>query len=179
MAYVCVGHCAVEIRERSTTDLDELVTVAARVHNVDNYPIFLPGDDLVRFLRSPTPMAAWVALRGGQLIGHVALNDSTSRPVMQLVEDRSPTLPAVYVARLLVEPDSRRLGVGWRLLEHARRAAIDLGRSPFLDVVDTTTGAAAISLYRNAGWEEIGRVSFDLVGDAFEELVFCGPLDLV
>ena len=176
VGYMCVRHCAVEIRERSAADLDDLVAVAARVHKVDNYPIFLPGGDLVRFLRNPTPLAAWVALRGGQLIGHVALNDTTSRPVMQVVEDRRPTLPAAYVARLLVDPSSRGDGVGWRLLERARRAAIEVGRSPFLDVVDTATAASAISLYRKAGWEEIGRVSFDLVGDEIEELVFCGPL---
>jgi len=166
----------VEIRERRDEDLDDLVAIAAQVHEVDNYPMYLPGGDLRRFLTRPTPMAAWVAVRSNELVGHVALNDTTSRPVMQLVEDRRPMMLAAYVARLLVEPSSRGNGVGRRLLDHARRAAIEAARSPFLDVVDTPTSSSAISLYRHAGWSEIGRVRFDLVGDEIEELVFCGPL---
>ncbi len=41
-----------------------------------------------------------------------------------------------------------------------------------LDVVDTPTAAAAISLYRREGWKEVGRVRFSADVD---ELVFCGP----
>jgi len=167
----------VEIRERRNEDLAELVAVAAQVQRVDNYPMFLPGGDLERFLTRPTPIAAWVAIRDHKIVGHVALNDSTSPPVMQLVEDRRPMNPPAYVARLLVAPSSRGDGVGRRLLEHARRAAVKAACSPFLDVVHTPSAASAISLYRHAGWEEIGRVSFDLVDDEIQELVFCGPLD--
>lgn len=170
----CVKLCAVEIRERCDDDLDGMVAVAARVREVDSYPIFLPGGDFVSFLTRPTPIAAWVAIRDDELIGHVALNDTTSQPVMHLVESRAPMKPAAYVARLLVDPRSRGDGVGGRLLERARRAAIEAVRSPFLDVVDTPASASAISLYRRAGWDEIGRVSFDLVGNEIEELVFCG-----
>jgi GNAT superfamily N-acetyltransferase len=165
---------AVEIRQRREDDLGDLVDVAARVHQVDDYPMFLPDGDLVRFLTRPTPIVAWVAVRGARIVGHVALHDTTSRPVMELVEDRAPTSTAAYVARQLVDPSSRGRGVGRRLLEHARRAAVEKGRSPFLDVVDTPTAAAAISLYRHAGWEEIGRVRFELVGEEVDELVFRG-----
>jgi GNAT superfamily N-acetyltransferase len=165
-----------EIRERRDDDLGDLVDVAARVRALDNYPMFLPDGDFVRFLTRPTPIASWVAVCADQLVGHVALNDTTSRPVMQLVDARRPRLRAAYIARLLVDPRARRSGVGALLLEHARQAAIEAERSPFLDVVDTPTAAAAISLYRDAGWDEIGRVNFDLVGDEIEELVFRGPL---
>lgn len=166
----------VEIRDRREDDLEELVCLAARVHEADNYPIFLPGGDYARFLTRPRPLAAWVAVREGELVGHVALNDATSRPVMNLVEVRGTPLPAVYVARLLVDPRSRRRGVGRQLLEHARHAAIEAGRAPYLDVVDAPTASPAISLYRDAGWEEVGRVSFELIGDEIEEVVFGGPL---
>lgn len=167
---------AVEIRERRNDDVDQLVLVAARVHEVDNYPMHLPGGDFARFLTRPIPIAAWVAVRGEQIVGHVALNDETSRPVMQLVDELAPALPAAYVARLLVDPADRRSGVGRRLLEHARRAAVESRRSPFLDVVDTPTAVSAMALYRQAGWSEVGRVSFNLVGGEVAELVFRGPL---
>lgn len=166
---------AVEIRKRRDDDIDQLVRLAARVHEVDNYPMYLPGGDFASFLTHPKPSAAWVAVHGERIVGHVALNDETSRPVMQLVGNLAHTRPATYLARLLVDPDDRRAGVGRRLLEHAHRAAVDSGRSVFLDVVDTPTAGPAIALYRRAGWSEIGRVSFDLAGDEIEELVFLGP----
>ncbi|HSH60008.1 MAG TPA: GNAT family N-acetyltransferase [Acidimicrobiales bacterium] len=164
------------IRDRRDDDLEELVAVAARVHEADQYPIFLPDGDLKRFLTRPKPLAAWVAVRNERLIGHVALNAETSRPVMQLVAALKPKRSAVYVARLLVDGSARREGVGRMLLEHARQAAVDSGHLPVLDVVDTPAAAAAISLYRRDGWEEVGRVSFELVDTEVDELVFRGPL---
>jgi GNAT superfamily N-acetyltransferase len=152
-----------EIRERVDVDLDQLVAVAGRVHEADRYPIFLPDDDFYKFLTRPEPAAAWVAIRDGSVVGHVALNAETSGPVMQLVAALDSKRPALYVARLLVDPSARRAGIGKMLLEQARRAAVDSGHVPVLDVVDTPTAAAAISLYRSNGWEEVGRVSFELV----------------
>ena len=88
----------------------------------------------------------------------------------------NPARRPVYVARLLVDPTSRRNGVGRLLLEHARMAALAAVRSPFLDVVDTPTGAAAISLYRDAGWDEIGRVRFRSSETRWStNSIFCGP----
>jgi GNAT superfamily N-acetyltransferase len=165
-----------EVRERHDNDFDQLVAVAARVRAVDQYPIILPDGDFNRFLTRPKPLAAWVAVRDERLVGHVALNAETSRPVMELVAGLTTELPPVYVARLLVDPGARREGVGRTLLEHARRAAVDSGHSPLLDVVDTPDTTAAISLYRRDGWEEVGRVSFELVDQAIDELVFRGPL---
>jgi ribosomal protein S18 acetylase RimI-like enzyme len=167
----------VKIRQRRDDDLDELVVVADRVHASDRYPIFLPDGDLKQFLNEPTPLAAWVAVRVGRLVGHVALNETTSRPVMQLVDTQHLTRPAIYVARLLVDPGSRRCGIGRQLLEHARRAAVDAQRAPFLDIVDKLTAAPAIALYRRDGWEEIGRVRFELAGGELDELVFRGRFE--
>lgn len=165
-----------EIRERRDHDLDDLVAIAARVHASDGYPMFLPDGDFVRFLVRPSPLAAWVAVREQQLVGHVVLNDTATEQVMQLVAGDQPARPAVYVARLFVDPGARRLGVGRQLLEHARGVASDMGRAAHLDVVDTPGAAPAICLYRCDGWEEIGRVRFDLLGGGeIDELVFRAP----
>ncbi len=95
---------------------------------------------------------------------------------MQLVEDLvAPGPPAVFVARLLVDPGARRHGVGRRLLEQARRSALAGGYQPFLDVVNMRTAMAAMSLYRQDGWQEVGRVSFELVDQDINEVVFRGP----
>ncbi len=92
-----------EIRERRADDLDQLVAVASRVHEADGYPIFLPDGDFVRFLTRPKPTAAWVAVSDGTVVGHVALNPASSGPVMHLIAELESE-PAIYVARLLVDP---------------------------------------------------------------------------
>lgn len=164
-----------EIRERRDDDLDQLFTVAARVKAIDKYPVFLPDGNLARFLTRPTPVAAWVAVRADEVVGHVALNPETSILVMRLVADLMSERGAIYVSRFLVDPAVRRQGVGRRLLEKARRSALDHGHVPMLDVVDTPTAKAAISLYRREGWKEVGRVSFELKDTEIDELVFLGP----
>jgi GNAT superfamily N-acetyltransferase len=120
-------------------------------------------------------VAAWVAVREERIVGHVALNAETSRPVMALVAKLAPERPALFVARLLVEPEARREGVGRNLLEQARHAAVESGHCPMLDVVETPKAEAAISLYRGDGWEEVGRVPFGRSGAEVDELVFRGP----
>jgi GNAT superfamily N-acetyltransferase len=114
-----------EIGERVDVDLDQLVAVAGRVHEAGRYPIFLPDDDFHRFLTRPEPAAPLVAIRDGSVVGHIALNAETSGPVMQLVAALDSKRPALYVARLLVDPSARRAGIGKMLLEQARRAAVD------------------------------------------------------
>jgi len=161
-----------EIRERREADLDQLEEVARRVRAVDGYPIYLPDDDARRFLCRPQPIAAWVAVADGRVLGHVALNASTSEPVMAAVAAVDPERPAAYVARLLVAPTARRSGVGRALLARARGHAVEAGFLPALDVVDGPNAAAAIALYRSEGWSQIARVSFRLADLDVDELVF-------
>lgn len=163
------------IRSRRADDLVDLVAVATRVHDVDGYPIHVPDGDLATFLTRPTPTTAWVAVHGSAIVGHVALHETTAPAVMDLVEAIGSDRPPVYVARLLVDPGARRLGIGRRLLDHACRAAVAAERTPFLDVVDTPRAAPAIALYRHDGWDEVGRVTFDLAGTAITEIVFRHP----
>lgn len=166
-----------KIRARHAADLEQLEDVARRVQAVDRYPIYLPDGDFRRFLTQPASIAASVAVDEGRVVGHVALNPSTSEPVMQVVRSQGDDRSAIYIARLLVDPGARRTGIGRALLQHARQAALSNGFLPVLDVVDIPTAAPAIALYRAEGWREIARVSFDLADMHLEEIVFTAPSD--
>jgi predicted N-acetyltransferase YhbS len=114
----------VELRARTPDDLAALAMVAARVQANDGYPHYLPDQDFVRFLNRPEPLCAWVAEIDGTVVGHVAITEVTSSPaVMKLVRDDGIEGEVVFIARLLVDPNVRRRGIGTRLLEHARRQA--------------------------------------------------------
>ena len=115
-------------------------------------------------------------MEGGDVVGHVALNAETSLPVVRRVREVVPDGSVAFVARLLVEPSARRRGIGARLLDHARSEAIARDLVPMLDVVDTPSASAAISMYRRQGWQEVGRTTFKLLdGHDLEELVFRAP----
>ena len=88
-----------KIRARRDDDLDDLLSLAGRVRQTDNYPISLPDGDFVRFLTRPQSIAAWVAADGSQILGHVALSVATSRLVMELVDRHgSPSPPCTSLA---------------------------------------------------------------------------------
>ena len=164
-----------QVRERRAEDLDQLVAIAERVRTSDRYPIHLPDGDFLRFLTRPQSVGAWVATQDHAIVGHVALNTETSRPVMRLARDVVTGSPA-FVARLFVDPDARRRGIGARLLEHARVQAVTRGYVPVLDVVDTPSATAAISLYRRVGLQEVGRTAFRLADETeTDELIFVWP----
>ncbi len=164
-----------QIRERQAADLEHVETVARRVHESDRYPVYLPDGDFRRFLTRPASTAAWVATSVDRIVGHVALNETTSKPVMRVIDDLGNDRPALYIARLLVDPSARRTGIGRALLEHARQGAVSRGCLPVLDVVDVPTAAPALALYRAESWQEIARVSFVLAEMPLEEIVLVGP----
>ncbi len=166
-----------EITLRTEADLDELVAVARRVRDRDRYPIYEPTEGLGWFLTTPEPLAAWIARLDGTVVGHVAVQPGATRGAMRVVVGYAPDASAAYVSRLLVDPDRRGHRVGARLLDHARRWALDAGHRPYLEALDVPPGAPALALYRAEGWTEIGRTRFDLLDDGTEEVVFAGPLD--
>jgi ribosomal protein S18 acetylase RimI-like enzyme len=78
------------------------------------------------------------------------------------------------VARLMVSPEARRMGIGQTLLELATQEALDRDLCPVLDVV--TDHAAGIAMYERAGWIKAGVVTSELsVGRSFEEIVYLAP----
>ncbi len=163
------------VRERSDADLDDCVQLALVVHESDRYPMLLP-DDLRRFVAAPDALAAWVAEKDGQIIGHAALRPTSSAAVVAMASE-ALELPAdrlAVVARLLVSPQYRRHGVGRTLLEIACREAHSRGLWPILDV--ETHRQAAIAMYDRCGWTRAGQVTSRFGADVvLDELVYLGP----
>lgn len=88
-------------------------------------------------------LAAW---RDGALAGTVALDLVTS--------ENQPH--AASLQKLLVDPASRRSGIGRALMRRAEQAARAHGRR--IVTLDARAGTAAEALYRAEGWSELGRI---------------------
>ena len=166
------------IRPRTDDDREVLVALALEIHQGDRYPIFLP-DDLWSFLSHPSALARWVAESEGRIVGHVALHGSSMPSVVALASESLGVPPERLgvVARLMVSPDARRMGIGQTLLELATQEALDRGLSPVLDVV--TDHTAGIAMYERAGWIKAGVVTSELsAGKSFDEIVYLAPSGL-
>jgi GNAT superfamily N-acetyltransferase len=163
------------IRPRTDDDREACVAMAQEIHERDRYPIFLP-DDLWSFLSHPSAIGIWVAESEGRMVGHVALHGSSMPGVVALASESLgvATDRLGVVARLMVSPSARRMGLGQTLLEWATREALERGLYPVLDVV--TDHTAAIALYERLGWIRAGVVTSELsMGKTFEEIVYLAP----
>jgi GNAT superfamily N-acetyltransferase len=163
------------VRERTSADLSDCVELARVVHVNDGYPVYLP-EDLRSFMAVPDAIGVWVADQADEVVGHVALRPDSSSAVMTLAEEATglPAAKLGVIARLLVSPVARRMGVGRSLLEAAANQAAQLGLWPILDVV--VQHEAAIRLYEEAGWTRAGIVTVTLGRNVpIEEIVFLGP----
>ncbi len=164
-----------EVRARVATDLGGCRRLAEDVHTHDGYPVYVP-EDLLSFIAAPDALAAWVAVEDGEVVGHVVLRPGTFGAVIDLAMKKTG-LPAArlgVVARLLVSPSARRLGIGRSLFEVAGSHAVQLGLRPILDVVDRHK--AAIELYESSGWTRAGEVTVTFGPDVvINEFVFIGP----
>jgi ribosomal protein S18 acetylase RimI-like enzyme len=89
---------------------------------------------------------AWVARVGGRIVGTV-----------QLILDTPPNQRhRAEIAKLLVHPDARRMGIGRALMLAAEAAARAEQRS--LLTLDTRTGDRAEPLYRSMGYVTAGVI---------------------
>src|SRR5215472_4967622 len=131
-----------ELRQRQEGDLDELDRVAGAVRDLDGYPPRQPG-----IFTAPEMLAAWVAVDGGRVVGHVALHAAGARQVMALAVEATgwPAGRLGVVSRLLVATTARRRGIGRALLDRAVAEAHGRRRWPVLDVA--TRFHLAIALY--------------------------------
>ncbi|SEQ64025.1 GNAT family N-acetyltransferase [Microlunatus flavus] len=154
------------IRPRTPADDDACVALMRRTHERDGYPRYWPAKP-ARFLRAPRETDAWVATLddeagAGRVVGQVALHDAAGEPVVELARAATGLAPEglAVLARLLVDPDARGLGVGRALVRTAVARAHATGRRPVLDVLEETPGP--IGLYESEGWERLGRTTLDL-----------------
>ena len=164
------------IRPRGPQDVPACAALASRLRDSDGYPAFMPSDDFERFVAPDDLLGAFVAVLGGDVVGHVALRRS-SAPAATELATAALGLDAErlgFVARLMVAPEARRRSVGRRLLATAVSQISSLGRVAVLDVL--TRDAAAIALYEHEGWIRLGETSFtSRSGAHFDEIVFLAP----
>jgi GNAT superfamily N-acetyltransferase len=166
---------AARVRRRSDDDLPALRRLADDVLRLDGYPPRRP-QDLERFMAAPDALAAFVAVRDGQVVGHVCVIPSGSPEVVDLARRalRVPEQKLAVVARLVVAPAHRRNGAARALLAEALAEVVRLGRTPILDVA--THFAGAIALYDRSGWRRLGQVSVAMSGaEPLDEYVYVGP----
>jgi GNAT superfamily N-acetyltransferase len=167
---------SVLVRPRLDEDLPNLGLLAEAVYRTDGYPIYRPADLVQDFLVSSDAIEGWVAESDGEVLGHVALHNSSWSGVMK--EARESTGRAddqlAVVARLLVSPHARSRGLGTALLDAATAKAQSLRRLAILDV--GTTYTAAVRLYEATGWQRIGTVDFPMPdGHSLPEYVYVSP----
>lgn len=166
---------AIEVRVRESGDVEGCVALTRVVHDFDRYPLVLQAN-VGDFVDSPRLITAWVAQRGGRIVGHVSLHRGSSRAMASMVSEMLSVAPEHIgvVSRLMVSPSVRGGGVGRRLLETATAEAIRRGLTLALDVV--TSYGAAITLYDRAGWQRIGTITVAMPnGDQVDEYVYVGP----
>ncbi len=164
-----------EVRVRREDDLDSCERLARVVHAVDGYPPRL-ADDLRHFVAARGAIGAWVAESDGNIVGHVALQRTSSEVVMALASQatRRPPDRLCVVARLLVAPTDRGRGLGGHLLATAAEAGLARGLWPILDVASHFE--PAIRLYAKSGWACAGQVTVHLPrSEPLDEVVYIAP----
>jgi GNAT superfamily N-acetyltransferase len=164
------------VRDRRAGDEPQLLEIAQLVHVQDGYPLYLPDGDYRTFLFGRHTLGAWVAEHDDEVFGQVALHPRSSAQVMDLAAQAlaQPADRLAVVARLLVHPDRRRIGVGAALLARAAHEAVSIGRWPVLDVAQELT--AAVVLYERQGWQRLGSVSVTFrEAVTIEEFVYLAP----
>lgn len=148
-----------QIRLRSETDIEPCVALLRRTHEVDGYPVYL-GNVSASFLSAyAREEIAWVAEIDRQVVGHVALHRTDLDPTLPLAQAASglPAERLTVLARLLVSPDARRLGVARRLVQTAVAYAHACDLRAVLDVVTDAHGP--IAMYTSLGWERVGALT--------------------
>jgi GNAT superfamily N-acetyltransferase len=163
------------IRRRRQSDVDPLLEMALLVKELDGYPPRGPLDE-ASFIAPPQELAAWVAEIGSTVVGHVALHGTGANDAVRLAARHTGKSPEdlAMVARVLVSPTARRIGVGHALLDTAVDGAHERGEQPILDVATHLRGA--ISLYESCGWDRAGEVTIEVPNEPdLQCYVYVGP----
>lgn len=101
--------------------------------------------------------ARFAAARVAEIIILVAEDGDGVTGTVTLVPATMPNqLHRADVAKMMVAPRARRLGVGAALLAAVEDLARRLGRTTL--VLDTISGSDAARLYERGGWERVGEI---------------------
>ncbi|WP_393097424.1 GNAT family N-acetyltransferase [Streptomyces sp. LN325] len=143
------------IRPRAEADLPGAAAALVAVHAVDGYPV--EGVDApLEWLSPAGVLQAWVAEKGGKIVGHAMLSRPQGEGAVKMwLEQSGDTADQLAVcARLFIAPEAR----GQRLGEQLMRTAFDYSRAHGLRVVldVMTKDKAAIRLYERMGMHRIG-----------------------
>lgn len=158
----------VVIRRRQQSDLAALAEVLVRVYARDGYPV--EGvDDPEAWIAPPAELAAWTAVLGQEVIGHVALararDDDDSAALWQRATSGDIGRLTI-LARLFVDPGCRNVGAGSLLMGAARRFADEHGLAIAFDVM--LKDSAAIRLYEKLGYQRLGTIVHEYSGGKVE-----------
>lgn len=137
-----------QIRRRRDTDMKACLDALFTVYEEDRYPARWPADP-AGWLTPDGLLAAWVAVEGPDVLGHVAL---TRTDDVLAAEAGLPADELASVSRLFARASARRRRVAQALLDVVADAAE--GRRLVLEVEDG--GRGAIALYERAGWRRTG-----------------------
>ncbi|MGX2995208.1 GNAT family N-acetyltransferase [Streptomyces sp. JNUCC 64] len=163
------------IRLRNSSDIPQAAAALVSVHDVDGYPV--EGVDHPEVWLSPNGLLkAWVAVREGRVVGHVAVTRPTGESAVALWVSQSGEVEnAVGVlARLFVAPDARKQATGERLVRAAESYAQAHGLRLVLDVM--RKDLSAIRLYRRLGWLELGPIAHRFgEGQQTEAVAYVSP----
>ncbi|WNI26246.1 GNAT family N-acetyltransferase [Streptomyces sp. ITFR-16] len=144
-----------QIRRRRDADMKACLDALFTVYEEDRYPARWPADP-AGWLTPDGLLAAWVAVAGPDVLGHVAL---TRTDDVLAAGAGLPPDELASVSRLFARASARRRGVAQALLDVVADAAASDGRRLVLEVEDG--GAAAVALYERAGWRRTGSRSGD------------------
>ena len=152
------------IRPRRDADLPGLAAALLEQQAHSGYPHrdplpVPPG----QFLQRPAELAAWVAEREGEVVGHVAVGaastspDAGDAPFVEAWSKASgrPAQDLRVVGVLFTTTAARGTGAGVALLRTATDHILGAGCIPCLDVLPTHD--RAVALYRHLGWRDVTR----------------------
>ena len=149
---IAIEQLSPETFEHQLTDLARLLEVCVAAGASVNFVVPFSSDDSRRFwaekVRPPLATGARVVL--------VAMVEGRLAGSVQLDCDTPPNQPhRAEVAKLLVDPEFRRRGIGRALMVEIERHAQELGRT--LITLDTASDGAA-ALYESLGYQHVGVI---------------------
>lgn len=147
------------VRQRQTTDLQELGAALVRVHQVDGYPVEGVNDPQ-GWLQPPGEIAAWTALSSGQPVGQLSLVEATADDdaARTWVSNAGGSFSDIaVVVRLFVDPGHRGRGAAQELMRAAHEHASRLGKRLVFDVM--LKDERAIRLYETLGCKRLGLIT--------------------